>query len=53
MEVIGHLHSLAVPWYLLTKKLGGLQSWSGYFGGGKRILLSFPGIKPLIVYLIV
>jgi hypothetical protein len=48
----GYLHTVAVPRYPLMKKMGGLQGWSGYFGGEKN-LLPFSGIEPLIVHLIV
>jgi hypothetical protein len=33
-----------IPWYLLDRRLGGPQSWSGCSGKEKE---SLPGIKPV------
>jgi hypothetical protein len=51
MKVSGHRHTPAAlpqrnsPRYPLDMRLGGLQSWSGRYGG-KRNLFSLPEIEP-------
>ena len=40
------------PWYLLNKRLGGPQSWSGHFGEYNNILF-LSGIEPQVIQLTV